>query len=80
MNETLLTFYKRYSASKGVGIKGDIAIGVNPKSVDTWLNPNLFRLDKQTGAPPDAFCKTFSMKILNPFCSRRRSKLGIPYL
>jgi len=44
-----------YAASKGVGIKGDIAIGVNPKSVDTWIEPRLFRLHKSTGAPPDFF-------------------------
>eukprot|EP01119_Soliformovum_irregulare_P014865 TRINITY_DN4103_c0_g1_i1.p1 TRINITY_DN4103_c0_g1~~TRINITY_DN4103_c0_g1_i1.p1 ORF type:complete len:918 (-),score=196.07 TRINITY_DN4103_c0_g1_i1:89-2587(-) len=44
-----------YAKSKGVGLKGDIAIGVNPKSVDTWVFPELFRLDKQTGAPPDFF-------------------------
>lgn len=24
-------------------------------SVDTWLYPNLFRMDKSTGAPPDIF-------------------------
>lgn len=41
----------------GVGIKGDIAIGVSPKSVDTWVFPHLFRLNKSTGAPPDFFCK-----------------------
>eukprot|EP01117_Protostelium_nocturnum_P005270 TRINITY_DN1920_c0_g1_i1.p1 TRINITY_DN1920_c0_g1~~TRINITY_DN1920_c0_g1_i1.p1 ORF type:complete len:907 (-),score=345.64 TRINITY_DN1920_c0_g1_i1:195-2915(-) len=44
-----------YAATKGVGIKGDIAIGVNPKSVDTWIEPHLFRLHKSTGAPPDFF-------------------------
>jgi len=44
-----------YAATKHVGIKGDIAIGVNPKCVDTWTNPKFFRLSKQTGAPPDFF-------------------------
>jgi len=44
-----------YARCKGVGMKGDIAIGVNPKSVDTWIEPKLFRLEKQTGAPPDFF-------------------------
>jgi len=44
-----------YASQRGVGIKGDIAIGVNPKSVDTWIEPRLFRLHKSTGAPPDFF-------------------------
>jgi 4-alpha-glucanotransferase len=40
-----------------VGLKGDIAIGVNLNSVDTWIAPHLFNLDKSTGAPPDYFSK-----------------------
>jgi len=44
-----------YVVTKHVGLKGDIAIGVNAKSVDTWVNPHLFRLNKSTGAPPDFF-------------------------
>lgn len=47
----------RYAFHKGVALKGDIAIGVNPKSVDPWIEPRLFNLDKSTGAPPDFFCK-----------------------
>jgi 4-alpha-glucanotransferase len=31
---------------------------VDPLSVDTWISPELFRLGKQTGAPPDAFSTT----------------------
>jgi 4-alpha-glucanotransferase len=55
-----------YAASHKVGIKGDIAIGVSPKGVETWIAPHLFRLDKSTGAPPDAFCKKnkFSLRYL----------------
>eukprot|EP01114_Cavostelium_apophysatum_P001401 TRINITY_DN1120_c0_g1_i1.p1 TRINITY_DN1120_c0_g1~~TRINITY_DN1120_c0_g1_i1.p1 ORF type:complete len:903 (+),score=270.21 TRINITY_DN1120_c0_g1_i1:338-3046(+) len=44
-----------YAVTKHVGIKGDIAIGVNPQSVDTWVARRLFRMDKSTGAPPDFF-------------------------
>ncbi|KAL6052916.1 4-alpha-glucanotransferase dpe2, variant 3 [Balamuthia mandrillaris] len=47
----------RYAAEKGVVIKGDLPIGVDPLSVDAWLHPHLFNLDKQTGAPPDYFAK-----------------------
>jgi 4-alpha-glucanotransferase len=28
-------------------------------SVDTWIEPRLFRLNKSTGAPPDVFCKFY---------------------
>ncbi len=46
---------KEYAASKGVAFKGDIPIGVSRTSVDVWVNPRLFRLDSQAGAPPDDF-------------------------
>ena len=44
-----------YARSKGVVIKGDVPIGVNRYSVETATHPELFHLDAQTGAPPDAF-------------------------
>lgn len=46
---------KDYANSKGVAIKGDIPIGISRTSVDAWLNPRLFNLDCQAGAPPDDF-------------------------
>ncbi len=46
-----------YAESLKIGIKGDLPIGVNPASTDTWTNPNLFRMQMSTGAPPDQFCK-----------------------
>ncbi|MEG0602476.1 MAG: 4-alpha-glucanotransferase [Mucinivorans sp.] len=39
----------------GVIIKGDISIGVSRHSVDTWSNAQLFNMNSQAGAPPDAF-------------------------
>ena len=44
-----------YARSKGVILKGDLPIGVNRESVETREHPELFHLDSQTGAPPDAF-------------------------
>ena len=44
-----------YAHLKGVAIKGDLPIGVSRMSVDAWQNPQLFHLDSQAGAPPDAF-------------------------
>ena len=44
-----------YARSKGIVLKGDIPIGVNRDSVETFTHPELFCLDSSTGAPPDAF-------------------------
>ncbi|KAJ0044000.1 hypothetical protein Pint_18427 [Pistacia integerrima] len=46
-----------YSRKKGVILKGDLPIGVDRNSVDTWVYPNLFRMNTSTGAPPDYFDK-----------------------
>ena len=40
---------------RGLLLKGDIPIGVNPKGVDVKSHPELFNLDVQVGAPPDDF-------------------------
>ncbi len=44
-----------YAHSKGIALKADIPIGINPKSVEAWIEPDLFNLNTQAGAPPDAF-------------------------
>ena len=44
-----------YAHQHGVALKGDLPIGVSRLSVDTWQHPELFHLDSQAGAPPDAF-------------------------
>ena len=44
-----------YLHHKGVALKGDIPIGIGRESVDAWTNPELFNMDCQAGAPPDAF-------------------------
>ncbi|MFZ9661381.1 MAG: 4-alpha-glucanotransferase, partial [Chitinophagaceae bacterium] len=44
-----------YANSNGIVIKGDIPIGVNRNSVDAWMNPDLYFMDQQAGAPPDDF-------------------------
>lgn len=41
--------------SLGIGLKGDIPIGISPDSVEAWTSPELFDLKSQTGAPPDFF-------------------------
>lgn len=44
-----------YMHTIGVALKGDLPIGVDRDSVDAWVAPQLFKMDAQTGAPPDAF-------------------------
>ena len=44
-----------YLHEKGIALKGDIPIGIGRDSVDALANPELFNLDCQAGAPPDAF-------------------------
>lgn len=43
--------------SVGVALKGDLPIGIDRESVDAWVAPHLFKMEAQTGAPPDAFAK-----------------------
>lgn len=45
----------KYAHNHGVALKGDLPIGVSRTSADAWTNPELFHLDSQAGAPPDAF-------------------------
>lgn len=56
---------KRYANSLGIEIIGDIPIYVSHNSADVWANPQVFRLDTQTGnplevagVPPDYFSET----------------------
>lgn len=44
-----------YARSKGLVLKGDIPIGIYRNSVDAWLSPQLYHMDRQAGAPPDDF-------------------------
>ncbi len=47
-----------YARQNGVVLKGDIPIGISPDSVEAWMEPELFNLDSQAGAPPDPFSET----------------------
>ncbi|MES2731292.1 MAG: 4-alpha-glucanotransferase [Bacteroidota bacterium] len=47
-----------YARQHGVVLKGDIPIGIYRNSVDAWLSPELFHMDRQAGAPPDDFSAT----------------------
>ena len=44
-----------YAHNNGVIIKGDIPIGICRNSVDAWMEPGLYHMNEQAGAPPDAF-------------------------
>lgn len=45
----------RYAHKHGVIIKGDIPIGISRNSADAWVEPRLYHMNEQAGAPPDAF-------------------------
>ncbi len=44
-----------YAHKNGIIIKGDIPIGVYRYSCDAWIEPELYHMDQQAGAPPDGF-------------------------
>jgi 4-alpha-glucanotransferase len=41
--------------ARDVSLKGDLPIGIDRHSCDAWSAPHLFHMDRQAGAPPDAF-------------------------
>ena len=47
-----------YAHANGVALKSDVPIGVSPRSVDAWVEPQLFNIHMQAGAPPDDFSVT----------------------
>ncbi|MFC2125502.1 4-alpha-glucanotransferase [Bacteroidota bacterium] len=44
-----------YARENGVILKGDLPIGIFRNSTDAWVNPGLYHMDKQAGAPPDDY-------------------------
>ena len=47
----------RYLVASETELKTEVATGagVDKRSVDTWMEPSLFRMNVSTGAPPDFF-------------------------
>jgi len=44
-----------YAHKKGIVLKGDIAIGIYRYGCDAWVEPELYNMCLQAGAPPDDF-------------------------
>ena len=44
-----------YAHKNKIVLKADLPIGISKQSVDAWVNPDLFNMNMQAGAPPDAF-------------------------
>jgi 4-alpha-glucanotransferase len=44
-----------YAHKNGIILKGDIPIGVYRYGCDAWMEPELYHMDMQAGAPPDDF-------------------------
>jgi 4-alpha-glucanotransferase len=47
-----------YANANGIILKGDIPIGISRNGVDAWMQPELFFMNEQAGAPPDDFAIT----------------------
>ncbi|MEO6814417.1 MAG: 4-alpha-glucanotransferase [Ginsengibacter sp.] len=45
----------KYAHKNHIVLKGDIPIGVYRYGCDTWMDPSLYNMDQQAGAPPDDF-------------------------
>lgn len=50
-----LTEAVEYLHEKGLALKGDIPIGIYRYSCDAWVEPELYNMNMQAGAPPDDF-------------------------
>ncbi len=44
-----------HAHNKNIAFKGDLPIGINPNSVEAWVDPSQFNFGLQAGAPPDFF-------------------------
>ncbi|MFN4284641.1 MAG: 4-alpha-glucanotransferase [Lacibacter sp.] len=44
-----------YAHKLGIIVKGDIPIGIYRNSCDAWVEPELYNMNMQAGAPPDDF-------------------------
>lgn len=44
-----------YAHANGIIVKGDIPIGIYRNSCDAWVEPELYNMSMQAGAPPDDF-------------------------
>lgn len=44
-----------YAHREKIVLKGDIPIGIYRYGCDAWVNPSLYNMDEQAGAPPDDF-------------------------
>jgi len=50
-----LSAARDYAHANSVVLKGDLPIGMSRFSADIWVQPHLFNIDAQIGAPPDVF-------------------------
>jgi 4-alpha-glucanotransferase len=44
-----------YAHKHGIILKGDLPIGIYRNSADAWVEPELYNMNMQAGAPPDDF-------------------------
>jgi 4-alpha-glucanotransferase len=64
------------AAAEGVGLIGDLAVGVDPEGADAWLWQDAFAAGASVGAPPDQFNRRgqdWGVLAFNPFGLRAAS-------
>jgi malto-oligosyltrehalose synthase/4-alpha-glucanotransferase len=49
--------HRSWELGLGVGIYGDLAVGVDRGGADAWMRQDLHALEAGVGAPPDDFCR-----------------------
>jgi len=54
LSEQLLSV-RKYAEEKKIFLKGDLPFSVSRDSADVWSNPQYFKLNLASGAPPDQF-------------------------
>lgn len=71
---------KEYGVQKGVYLMGDLPFLVSRDSADVWAHQNYFKLDRESGAPPDAYIADGQRWGMPPYDWPVIEKDGFAYL
>jgi len=71
---------KTYAAKKNVFLIGDLPFLVSRDSSDVWANQGFFKLDKVSGAPPDAYLANGQRWGMPPYRWEAIAETGYAYL
>lgn len=71
---------KEYAAGKGIFTIGDLPFLVSRDSADVWANQDYFKLDRVSGAPPDAYMANGQRWGMPPYRWESIAAKGYDYL